>query len=68
MCQASARTVVPCFETSRVVCEVEKMSKVNTNKIAHAVKRDAKFISCFSMGVGFLDIEFEGAGLHSIFV
>ena len=62
MCQASARTVVPCFETSRVVYEVEKMSKVNTNKKAHAVKRDAKFGTfSFFTGAGYLDLGFENA-------
>ena len=44
------------------------MLKVNTTKKTNAMKRVAKFVSCFPMGVGFLDIEFEGAGLHSIFV
>lgn len=68
MCQASARTVVPSFETSRVACEDEKMLKVNTNKKALAVKRDAKCgIFSFFIGAGFLNLGLEDAGSTILF-
>lgn len=44
------------------------MLKVNTTKKTHAVKWDAKFGICVPTDASFSDIEFESAGLHSIFV
>ena len=44
------------------------MLKVNTTKKTNAVKRDAKFGICVPPDASFPNIEFESAGLHSIFV